>query len=96
MRMDMSSELFTGLNAPFGARCFLTGRLQVRWHRAQGLNAPFGARCFLTRGLAFIYRENNLLCLNAPFGARCFLTSYPPLRGLRDTVLMHRLALVAF
>ncbi|EFF80533.1 hypothetical protein HMPREF0970_00539 [Schaalia odontolytica F0309] len=38
------------LNAPFGARCFLT----VLWLSAcvrralMGLNAPFGARCFLT------------------------------------------------
>ncbi|EFF80528.1 hypothetical protein HMPREF0970_00534 [Schaalia odontolytica F0309] len=37
----------TRLNAPFGARCFLTGLLS-RWAPATGLNAPFGARCFLT------------------------------------------------
>ena len=38
-----------GLNAPFGARCFLTHihaiSAPVLHHR---LNAPFGARCFLT------------------------------------------------
>ena len=37
------------LNAPFGARCFLT---RDHNHRGivgpMGLNAPFGARCFLT------------------------------------------------
>ena len=38
-----------GLNAPFGARCFLTASL-FGFHRAEtgSLNAPFGARCFLT------------------------------------------------
>ncbi|EFF80530.1 hypothetical protein HMPREF0970_00536 [Schaalia odontolytica F0309] len=38
------------LNAPFGARCFLT-RSRVA-HASDGipsLNAPFGARCFLTK-----------------------------------------------
>ena len=37
------------LNAPFGARCFLTAQAQ-RTPRSDlaGLNAPFGARCFLT------------------------------------------------
>ena len=37
------------LNAPFGARCFLTMVIvpleDCHWY---GLNAPFGARCFLT------------------------------------------------
>ena len=39
-----------GLNAPYGARCFLTlqmPRIVVR-QQAGGLNAPYGARCFLT------------------------------------------------
>ena len=38
------------LNAPYGARCFLT----LRWWASAltpltGLNAPYGARCFLTQ-----------------------------------------------
>ena len=42
-----SCTLTTGLNAPFGARCFLTTRSKrIRWVRL-GLNAPFGVRCFL-------------------------------------------------
>ena len=38
-----------GLNAPFGARCFLTllTRSWLRWV-SPSLNAPFGARCVLT------------------------------------------------
>ena len=39
----------SGLNAPFGARCFVTnagGR--VSCGLGGGLNAPFGARCFVT------------------------------------------------
>ena len=41
---------FLGLNAPFGARCFLTvgGQSSRRPRRVARLNAPFGARCFLT------------------------------------------------
>ena len=38
------------LNAPFGARCFLTLSTSTKpAPRAWSLNAPFGARCFLTR-----------------------------------------------
>ena len=38
------------LNAPFGARCFMT---VLNWCKANpqifiSLNAPFGARCFMT------------------------------------------------
>ena len=41
----------SGLNAPFGARCFLTPltwiiSMQVT---TTGLNAPYGAWCFLTK-----------------------------------------------
>ena len=37
------------LNAPFGARCFLTKACIVTYVIISvGLNAPFGARCFLT------------------------------------------------
>ena len=37
------------LNAPFGARCFLTtGPFTMSTSWSTRLNAPFGARCFLT------------------------------------------------
>ena len=38
------------LNAPYGARCFLTLKQQdsAGKTRIAGLNAPYGARCFLT------------------------------------------------
>ena len=37
------------LNAPFGARCFLTSTpISSRSITRCGLNAPFGAWCFLT------------------------------------------------
>ena len=36
------------LNAPFGARCFLTKPQTSAYKPKCGLNAPFGARCFLT------------------------------------------------
>ena len=37
------------LNAPFGARCFLTMMMVSRSLLSRtGLNAPFGARCFLS------------------------------------------------
>ena len=64
------------LNAPFGARCFLTG--QAASVRASpttpSLNAPFGARCFLTESVLCL-TSFVMMILNAPFGARCFLTS---------------------
>ena len=42
-------DTYTSLNAPYGARCFLTddqdySKIDATW----GLNAPYGARCFLT------------------------------------------------
>ena len=39
-----------GLNAPYGARCFLTRDHAVYGggRVLGGLNAPYGARCFLT------------------------------------------------
>ena len=36
------------LNAPLGARCFLTSPQQSQTIPGVVLNAPFGARCFLT------------------------------------------------
>ena len=40
--------MWLGLNAPFGARCFLTEERQDVRGIMVRLNAPFGARCFLT------------------------------------------------
>ena len=38
-----------GLNAPYGAPCFLTfAHVAVPLGRRGGLNAPYGAPCFLT------------------------------------------------
>ena len=37
-----------GLNAPFGARCFLTDNLLRSLNSGDSLNVPSGARCFLT------------------------------------------------
>ena len=86
------------LNAPFGARCFLTTSLSTLiGSPISSFNAPFGARCFLT--------PTSLLCaaprrasLNAPFGARCFLTMDTENVSARvaHVVLMHLLALGAF
>ena len=43
------------LNAPYGARCFLTKSPTASPHPCStGLNAPFGARRFLTAGLAHV------------------------------------------
>ena len=71
-----------GLNAPFGARCFLT---TVLWSfsgtRRCCLNAPFGARCFLTQAISASATRSSMTRLNAPFGARCFLTIESGLGG---------------
>ena len=47
-RIDRTTD--PRLNAPFGARCFLTEEVQagLNPYTAAGFNAPFGARCFLT------------------------------------------------
>ena len=46
--MEVLLPVVTGLNAPYGAWCFLTictiTQSTALW---TGLNAPFGARCFL-------------------------------------------------
>ena len=53
------------LNAPFGARCFLTPRNRVRLVRVRGcLNAPFGARCFLTRHPEHVERHAGQVLMN--------------------------------
>ena len=41
----------TCLNAPYGARCFLTTAYGLTEHELISLNAPYGARCFLTLGI---------------------------------------------
>ena len=69
----MHKDAESCLNAPFGARCFLTRGVVVLVAGWPGLNAPFGARCFLT-GQAHPRTARTLTRLNAPFGARCFLT----------------------
>ena len=50
------------LNAPFGARCFVTRAIYEADADKQtmGLNAPFGARCFVTarRVVPPVAREN--------------------------------------
>ena len=49
-----------GLNAPFGARCFLTFALLMPFVDITcGLNAPFGARCFLTPNLTRAPRHSR-------------------------------------
>ena len=53
-RNSIRAMMVASLNAPFGARCFLTWAMTSPtvgtcvW----GLNAPFGARCFLTPGVS--------------------------------------------
>ena len=44
------ASIAVSLNAPFGARCFMTPtRLKMSWLFCRTcLNAPFGARCFMT------------------------------------------------
>ena len=71
----MEQNQILGLNAPYGAWCFLTDSLHVR-HPAikKRLNAPFGARCFLTLSDTTTRFTLSWTGLNAPFGARCFLT----------------------
>ena len=47
--MGTELDIDVGLNAPYGARCFLTGTSPSPLNeRKDGLNAPYGARCFLT------------------------------------------------
>ena len=43
------TENTASLNAPYGARCFLTQNMRRSGCVLPGcLNAPYGARCFLT------------------------------------------------
>ena len=69
----LTSNASLGLNAPFGARCFLTYSTGARQTpRSSCLNAPFGARHFLTASTYNAKMRTSRL--NATFGARCFLT----------------------
>ena len=45
---DRSRDLL-GLNAPYGARCYLTDtKALANALKIVSLNAPYGARCYLT------------------------------------------------
>ena len=77
-----STSVRDRLNAPYGARCFLTKVVQIGWHKwDKGLNAPYGARCFLTQPRT--PRSPRKPGLNAPYGARCFLTDASKARETR-------------
>ena len=46
---ELLSVISDSLNAPYGARCFLTWMIQrLEELSYKRLNAPYGARCFLT------------------------------------------------
>ena len=97
MRSGVLQLSMIGLNAPVGARCFLTENSPRSWNTpGASLNAPFGARCFLTKQMVPVI-DLPRLSLNAPFGARCFLTARVVIRiNGAVVVLMHLLALGAF
>ena len=48
----MTAHLLNGLNAPYGAKCFLTSSTRLSCSWVLSLNAPYGARCFLTSSSA--------------------------------------------
>ena len=76
------------LNAPYGARCFLTTADQHWVGRTYDcLNAPYGARCFLTNYKAKMTETLGKESLNAPYGARCFLTLWTVLYGMSKFVM---------
>ena len=48
--MTANDQDHLSLNAPFGARCFMTQKgTSHMTERSISLNAPFGARCFMTQ-----------------------------------------------
>ena len=47
LKIHLNTVNNVGLNAPFGAQCFPTGKFG-RLKRIISLNAPFGAQCFPT------------------------------------------------
>ena len=73
MNLGFNSVSEVGLNAPYGARCFLTYGTSMNNQPILRLNAPYGARCFLTSS-TLIAPRGFAPSLNAPYGARCFLT----------------------
>ena len=88
--------LHNSLNAPYGARRFLTSQQQATNRARRRLNAPYGARCFLTHNSGLV-QVPALSCLNAPYGARCFLTgTVVTTPWVQKRVLMHLMALGAF
>lgn len=63
----------TILNAPFGARYFMTDLAkELGIDLAIGLNAPFSAQCLWPEAHLFTPRKKERL--NAPFGALFFMT----------------------
>ena len=56
--------LKAGLNALYGARCFLTEKLAVGQSFTVCLNAPFGARCFLTGICARVMRVDERVLMH--------------------------------
>ena len=72
----MIYQVVGSLNAPYGARCFLTDyRPMLELLIPDGLNAPYGARRFLTEKLHRLAKDSDLKRLNARYGARRFLTA---------------------
>ena len=67
-----SHRLWSCLNAPCGAGCFLTTVGSRSSSRPAGLNAPSGPGCFLTQARHGSIRGRR--SLNVPCGAGCFLT----------------------
>ena len=58
----LAADLWSsGLNAPYGAPCFLTSPASSRAISRASLNAPYGAPCFLTarRVAPAVTREND-------------------------------------
>ena len=90
--MDLLSgqpDVWSGLNAPPVARCFMTRSVKAGGSipRSARLNAPFGARCFMTSWNR-CWEPMNQWSLNAPFGARCFMTKDATGMGWPKTDLM--------
>ena len=55
MTVSRSGIVTLSLNAPYGARCFLTGNFRDAMAKGKiSLNAPYGARCFLTVALLLV------------------------------------------
>ena len=56
-----SGSVLLGLNAPYGAPCFLTVQYENEMTlTGQCLNAPYGAPCFLTREWTLDYKPADM------------------------------------